>query len=149
MKARSKNTKTIVFLDTSAILAGFNNPKGGAGKIIKLGEENKIKIIISERVWRELHRNITNKFPALWYNFVLFSENSFLEVVKDPNLAETKKTINIIDKSDAPILASAIKIKPDFLITWNTKHFLANKVKKSVDFIVCTPADFLQKYWNK
>lgn len=147
MREKFSQKKIKVFLDTSAILAGLNNPQGGAGEIIKKGKEGKLEIIVSEKVWRELHKNITRKFPLLWYNFIQFWEDPSLVVVKDPLKTEIRKLIDIIDKTDVPILIAAKKIKPDFLITWD-KHFLNTKVKKSVDFIVCTPADFLQKYWQ-
>jgi len=55
----------------------------------------------------------------------------------------------LIRSDDAPILAAAIKAKPDFLITWDIKHFLKRKVALNVPFIICTPKEFIQKHWKR
>lgn len=71
------------------------------------------------------------------------------KIVKEPTIKEIKNAYNLIQTNDAPILAAAIKAAPDFLITWNTKHFLKQKIKENVNFIICTPKQFVQKYWRR
>lgn len=136
-----------IFLDTSALIAGLNSPIGAAGLILGGFATGQFAVFISSQVKEEAERVIKKKFPLLqtaWLNFLF----SCPEIVKNPNNNEIKKSYRIIQTNDAPILAAAIKTNIDFFISWNTKHFLKTKVKNSVNFIICTPQEFKQKYWN-
>jgi predicted nucleic acid-binding protein len=71
------------------------------------------------------------------------------EIVKNPTLKEIHYAYKLIRSEDAPILAAALKSKPDFLITWDIKHFLKKEVVSNVQFTICTPKEFIQKYWKR
>src|SRR3989344_4744178 len=135
-----------IFLDSSALISGLNSPTGGAGIIISAFLAGEFFVYISEQVIEEVQRNIQFKFPTLkeqFLNFLLARP----EIVKQPSLKEIAEAYKLIRTSDAPILATAIKSKPDFLITWDKKHFLKKEILLNFSFIVCTPRQFLQKYW--
>lgn len=137
-----------IFLDSSALIAGLNSPTGSAGMIISAFIAGEFFVYISEQVIEEVQRSIETKFPLLkdgFSNFLLAQP----KIVKQPSLNEVKAAHQIIDSPDAPILAAAIKVKLDFVLTWDIKHFLKKDVLQNVDFIICTPADFLQKHWRK
>lgn len=137
--------KLKLFLETSAILTGLNSPQGAAGRVLSLGRLDNVEIITSETVIEEVRRNIIKKFSTLK------ADDFFLvnpKIVPDPPLKMILKTYQIIDHpDDAPILAAAVKVNPDFLITWNTRYFFVPKVIDFVDFNICTPPQFLQEYW--
>ena len=137
-----------IFLDSSALISGLNSPTGGAGIIISAFLAGEFFVYISEQVIEEVQRNIQFKFPTLkeqFLNFLLARP----EIVKQPSLKEIAEAYKLIRTSDAPILATAIKSKPDFLITWDKKHFLKKEILLNFSFIVCTPRQFLQKYWKR
>ncbi len=137
--------KSRVFLDTSAILAGLNSPTGAAGVIVAGCIAGDITAIISPQVVEEAERNIKSKFPALqnaWNSFLLIPPH----ITKQPTLSQVRKSRALLPTSDAPILASAIAVKPDALVTWNTRHFLRPEVLASVDFPILTPGDFLARF---
>jgi predicted nucleic acid-binding protein len=137
-----------IFLDSSALISGLNSPTGAAGLIISAFLAGEFFVYISNQVLEEVQRNVQTKFPLLqerWLNFLL----SKPEVVKQPTIEEIKRAHKLIKSEDAPILAAAIKLKPDFLITWNIKHFLKGEVISNVPFIICTPKEFIQKYWKR
>jgi predicted nucleic acid-binding protein len=46
--------------------------------------------------------------------------------------------------NDVPVLAAAIKSKPDWLLTGNTRHFNAS-VAKSTGITIVTPDQFLKR----
>lgn len=140
MKKRLK-----LFLDSSAILTGLNTPTGTAGQVLSLGRLDYIEFIISDDIIDELNRNIHNKFIHLDINDFLAFQPKILPSPSDREILQAAKIIS--HQADSPILASAIKINPDFFITWNTKHFLTKSVVESVEFIICTPPDFLANYW--
>jgi predicted nucleic acid-binding protein len=136
------------FLDSSALISGLNSPSGGAGIIISAFLAGEILIFISEQVIEEVQRNTASKFPLLkesMLNFLLAQPT----IVKQPSLSAIREAYKLIHNKDAPILAAAIKAKPNFLITWNTKHFLKKEVIQNVSFVICTPKEFLQKHWQQ
>ncbi len=135
--------KLEVFLDTSAILAGLNSPNGAAGVILAACFAKQITPIISPGVIEEANRNIGLKFPLLvtaWQSFLLLPP----KVTKNPSIKQVHEAFEILPTSDAPILAAAIAAKPDFLITWNIRHFMRKEVLGTVNFSILTPGDFLQ-----
>ncbi len=137
-----------IFFDSSALISGLNSPTGGAGIIISAFLAGEFLVYISDQVVEEVERAIQTKFPLLEERFL-----SFLlarpKIVKDPTLKEVRKAYKIILSDDAPILAAAIKAKPDFLITWDKKDFLKKEILVSMPFIICTPKDFIQKHWKR
>jgi len=137
-----------VFVDSSALISGLNSPSGAAGIILSAFLAGEFLIYISDQVIEEVWRNIHFKFPLLeesFLNFLLARP----KIVKPPSLKEIRKAYKLISSEDAPILAAAIKSKPDFLITWDTKHFLKKEITTNVSFIICTPREFVQKYWRR
>lgn len=137
-----------IFLDSSALISGLNSPTGAAGIILSVFQVGDFFIYISNQVFEEVHRNIQIKFPLLKERFLAFLMAKPI-FVPNPSLKEIKKAESLIHSEDAPILAAAIKSKPDFLITWDKKHFLKEKVISNVSFTICTPEEFLQKYWKR
>jgi len=137
--------KLRVFLDTSALLAGFNSPTGAAGVIISACFSADIVPIISPQILEEAERNIELKFPMLsaaWCSFLLIPPH----LTKKPSLRQVRAAYTLLPTSDAPILASAIAATPDALVTWNTKHFMRPRVVAAVDFPILIPGDFLKQF---
>jgi len=137
-----------IFLDSSALISGLNSPTGGAGIIISAFLAGEFSIYISNQVIEEVQQVIQSKFPLLkdpFLNFLLARP----KIVKNPTLKEIRYAYKLIHSEDAPILAAALKSKPDFLITWDTKHFLKKEVVSNVPFTICTPKEFIQKYWKR
>ena len=140
--------KSKLFIDSSALLSGLNSPTGAAGIILSAWVAGDFFIYISDQVIEEVQRNIQTKFPLLrerFFSFLLTRP----KIIKEPNLEEIRKAYQLIRSDDAPILAAAIKAKPDFLITWDIKHFLKREVILNVSFIICTPKEFIQKHWKR
>lgn len=137
-----------LFFDSSALISGFNSPTGGAGIIISAFLAGEFFIYISEQVIEEVQQSIQTKFPLLKEQFLIFLLAG-PKIVKQPSLNEIRKAYQLIHSEDAPVLAAAIKSKPDFLITWDTKHFLKKEVVSNVPFIISTPKEFIQKYWKR
>lgn len=137
--------KLRVFLDTSALLSGLNSPTGAAGVILAACFAGKIMPIISRQVIEESERNIAHKFPKLkpsWQSFLLIPP----EITQDPTLSQIRKAYKILPTSDAPILATALKARPDTFVTWDVHDLLNDQVRASVPFPVLLPGDFLNQF---
>lgn len=137
-----------LFFDSSALISGLNSPAGGAGIILSAFLAGEFFIYISDQILEEVQRNIQAKFPLLKERFLNFLLSQ-PKIVKKPSLKEIRKAYKIINSEDTPILAAAIKSKSDFLITWDKKHFLKKEILLNYTFIVCTPKEFIQKYWKR
>jgi len=139
--------KLRVFLDTSAILAGLNSPTGAAGVILAACFCNDVIPVISPQIIEEAERNISTKFPKLgiaWPSFLLIPP----EITPSPNVREVRRAYRILSTSDAPILASAIKAKPDALVTWDIRDFVRDRVRRAVSFPILIPGEFLTYAWG-
>ncbi len=135
--------KLRVFIDTSALLAGLNSPYGAAGTILAACFAHDLTAIVSPQIIEEAERNIPVKFPHLatsWAAFLLIPP----EITRKPLLGDVRRAYKLLPTSDAPILASAIEVKPDAFITWNTRDFLRKEVVASVSFPILIPQQFLE-----
>ena len=134
-----------VFLDTSALLSGLNSPTGAAGVIIAACRTKEIIPVISAQIIEESQRNIARKFPKLETSF-----QAFLllppEITPDPTLEQIRRAYQILPTSDAPILAAALKAKPDVLVTWDVHDFFRKEVRDRALFLILLPGDFVTKF---
>lgn len=135
-----------VFLDTSALIAGIISPTGAAHEILRMCEIGLIELFMSKQVITEADRNISSKLPALILDYRLLMQALAPIMAEDPPLNEVERFVKIIHDQDAPILASAVRAKVDYLITWNTRHFLKSEVKAAVNFKIMTPGEFLEQF---
>jgi len=137
--------KLRVFLDTSALLSGLNSPTGAAGVTLAACFANNFIPVISPQVIEESERNIARKFPKLGDSF-----QSFLllppEITQEPTLAQIRKAYQILPTSDAPILAAALKARPDILVTWDVHDFFRKEVRDRTPFPILLPGDFVTKF---
>lgn len=135
-----------VFLDTSALMAGLISSSGAAREVLRLAEAEVIEVIVSQQVIVEADRNFGKKFPDLLAGFRLFMRSLNPVVVSGPSQAAVKEAARVIHADDAPILAAAIQERVDFLVTWNTRHFMKTAVTDATPFPIVTPAEFLEEF---
>ncbi|PIP22887.1 MAG: hypothetical protein COZ91_03245 [Candidatus Nealsonbacteria bacterium CG_4_8_14_3_um_filter_39_7] len=137
-----------IFLDSSALISGLNSPTGAAGIILSAYISGEFLIYVSDQVLEEVSRNIELKFPLLKESFLNFLLSQ-PRIIDNPSIKEIGKAHELILTEDAPILVVAMKLNPDFLITWDKKHFLKKEVLLGASFTICTPKDFIQTHWKK
>lgn len=145
-KKSSVRNKLRIFIDTSALLAGLNSPTGAAGVILSEAFAKNIIAIISPQVIEEAERIIPAKFPRLhfvWTTFLFIPPH----ITRAPSLKAVQQAYQLLPTNDAPILASAIQIKPDVLITWNTKDFMRPQVIEAVHFPILRPGECLDQFF--
>lgn len=144
---RSKPPK--IFLDSSVIIAAVLSPSGGSFCLFQEAKLNRIRIYISQFIFTEVITVLQRKYPAKLSSFYELIRETPINFVKDPSPKSVVTLTSFIHPDDAPILAAAINSKPDFLITWDKKHFLKKEVVSNVSFTICTPKEFLQKFWKR
>lgn len=140
--------KIRVFLDTSALFAGIWSAEGGSRMILKLGEAEVIRPIVSQQVLHEIERALRRKAPEMLGVLALFLDRSGIEIVPAPTERTVGKVTQIIfHLGDAEVLSAAIESETDYFVTLDRARFLDNPdVQKEVSFPLGTPGDFLDWY---
>ena len=133
-----------VFIDTSVLIAGVASVTGASATVLDLCEAESIQMVISRQVLVEADRNLSAKLPRLVTQFRQFIKDLAPIMVEDPPAVAVERAAALIDRKDAAILAAAVEATVDYLITLDKKHFLKQKVQRSIPIEVCTPAEFLR-----
>ncbi len=138
-------TKPIIFLDSSALIAGIVSAQGAARVLLLLAEDEKIVLLVSEQVIAEVERNIARKVPRslpLVRELILRAN---VQILRDPRPGEVQSRMDWIrHAADVPILVAAAAANVDFLATLNKHHFLDDPgVAQRSGLHVGTPGDAL------
>jgi len=117
--------KPHLFFDSSALFAGVASGTGAERVLLQLAEAKVVEITISEQVIVETERALARRAAAALPFFRQALRASHIRIVRDPALAQVLAARNLIGhEADAPILASAMQVKTDFLVTLNRRHFV-------------------------
>lgn len=132
-----------VFVDTDVVISSLISPIGAAflllnqtdGLDLFISTISSLEIVeVAERL--QLDRNALNKLIEKRFTVVKMKEQ--VEAIKE------KHSGYVLDIDDAHIVEGAKEANVRFLITYNTKHFKAEKIKEDYNIIVATPANLLQ-----
>lgn len=121
-----------VFVDTDVVISSFISNKGAAYWL--LNNPLEIKLVISDQSQLEITR-VAEELKIKSRDLKL----NLINLTFDPK----KYTQYVTDQYDSPIVAAAHQAKAKFLLTYNLKHYLSDKIKK-LGIIVLTPGQFLQ-----
>ena len=111
--------------------------------LLSLAEAELVSLIVSEQVLVEAKRNLQDKLPRVIPAYHRFLAACPFEKGSAPSPAEVEIAKHIIHPKDASILAAAMSLKADFLVTLDRKHFTAQVARKS-GLLIGTPGDFLE-----
>ncbi|EAZ92280.1 PIN domain-containing protein [Crocosphaera chwakensis] len=132
-----------IFADSSILIAGSASSTGASRVVLTMAEIGLFKLLISEQGLEECQRNINKKLPKAIPVFNEIIDNTNLEILPNPSLEEFSAYIDIIEPKDAPILAAALLVKADRLLSLNTKDF-TQEVAQKTGIIIQTPSEFIQ-----
>ena len=136
-----------VFLDSNVIISGLFSDKGAPRIILDLlclglpvlvGMTGHYNII-------EIERNIKKKMPEVLSLYKEYLPKLNLEIIPLPASEKIRDLSGHISDKDAPVLASAIIGKVDFLVTGDKKDFVRPSKKGKYPFKIVTPSEFLEK----
>jgi predicted nucleic acid-binding protein len=133
-----------LFLDSTVIFSAIYSPTGGAGEIVRLGDQGKVKLCVSYYVLLETKRNLQKKAPERLPQFKqavdTWAETSIFAV----NRQEVLKAAAYTELKDAPVVAAAIKAKVDALVTLDKPHLLKPpQVAQKSGLNILTPGEAL------
>jgi len=135
-------TKPRVFVDADVLFAGSASPTehGGSLVVLRMAEITLIDAYTSKQAISECERTLKTKMPDALHTFQ-FLLSRCLSVVKNPPAREVKAYKGKAHPEDLPLLVAAIQARCDWLVTFNSKHYLPG-----VDRVtVLSPGDLLRR----
>ena len=138
-------TSPELFLDSSALFAGIVSASGASRALLLLAEAEQIAITVSEQVAAETERAVARKIPRALPEFREAIRATGLRIVRDPALDEIEAYADIIShQADVPIVVAAMRVKTDYLVTLNPRHFIDDPaVAGRAKLRIGTPGDAL------
>jgi predicted nucleic acid-binding protein len=136
-----------VFLDTSALFAGVHSETGGARLILKLGEAGAIQLWVGPWVLREADGVIERKSPKSRAYFALLLDRSQIRVGEEAEEEALERALEVVDHlPDAQVVAEALTIGVDYLVSFDREHLVGNPRGSELPFQMGTAGDFLAWY---
>lgn len=137
-----------VFLDSSVLIAALLSSRGGSFYILNQWR-SAFEFLISDYIFEETMGVLNEKFIGredLKDKLFLLMGLTPIKILKSPRSDELKILTNIINKKDAPILASALKHSSYFL-TLDNDFFTepVTKFSKKKGLFILKPREFIQK----
>lgn len=135
---------TKIFLDASVIIASMLSPTGGSFKVIRLGQLGQWAQITSQTVIDEV-KDHTEKISKSAQEIDQFIKEHSVIVRQRMTKLEIKPFIELVDGSDAHLIAGSKLTGVDFLVTLDKKHLLKEDIKKRFKPLnIVNPEDLLR-----
>jgi predicted nucleic acid-binding protein len=133
------------------LIEGLVAPWSASRGALVLSRASLFKILIAEIVMEEVTRELSRRVIRDEADTYLLKELDVLllklktERIPHATDSEFLHAAKLIDHhNDVPVLAAAIKARPDWLLTDNIRHFNA-AVAKSTGMTIVTPDQFLKR----
>lgn len=131
-----------IFVDSDVIISALISTDGASHLLIN---QNFLSPIISNLSHLELVIVIKRiKIDPKKFETLLKKRLKILQIDNEIDELKTKYRPYVYDIDDAHIVAGAHLSKCKYLISYNSKHFHAEKIKKDLDILIMTPATFIQ-----
>ncbi len=136
--------KRRVFLDTSALFAAVYSDTGGARLILKLGEAGALSLWIGPRVLEESENVIRRKSPKSLAYFAILLDGANIQIGPEADDDALSEALSVIDYApDAQVVAEALMLDVDYLVSFDRDHLVGNPGLGKLPFLVGTAGDCL------
>lgn len=138
--------KAKVFLDSNVLIAGLASTRGASATVLRLIESKVVEAYISNQIVMESERNIKKKLPEFLPFFYYTLSYLPLTVLLDSKNINKRLSKHFPKESDQLIFETVQKLKSEYFLTLNRKHFHQDMIKKIANFKIKTPAQFLDEW---
>lgn len=139
-----------VFLDASVLFSAVYSAAGSSRKLILKGLRGEVLLFVSPQVLLETERNLADKAPEALADYRAFLKSIRFRLTRTPSPARVAAWAGRIHHKDAPIMAAAIGSGAEYLVTWNTRHFLRDPdLEKEANILILTPDDLISRIEGK
>lgn len=131
------------FIDSDVIIASLISQTGASHLLYN--NTSQITLYISNVSHKELEK-VVGRLNLDLHKLAARIQSTLHVIQLAQTIAEIKKAYQdyVTDQDDAHIVAGAKAANAQFLVTYNIKHFVANKLKQDFSIILVTPANVLQ-----
>jgi predicted nucleic acid-binding protein len=144
---------TRVFVDSNVLVEGLFAPWSLSHAILILSRSGLFRLVLSPYVADEVERALLHRLATSEEEGSrLINEYARLLKLLSPEKTEriTRDEVDlhrplIRHGNDVPVLVTAIKAKPDWLITSNIEHF-NEEVARKTGLRIVTPQEFLRQF---
>jgi len=136
-----------VFLDTSVLFAAVWSESGGSRLILKLGEAGAVALWVGPTVLKEAEAVLRRKSPESRPHMALLLDRAQVQVGPEAGteaLALALSTVGYLP--DAQVVAEAMEIQADYLVSLDQQHLVGNPQTDSLPVTIGTPGDLLAWY---
>lgn len=137
-------------MDSGVLLEGLLAPWSASRAVLILSRRRVFKIILAEYVQGEVEDNLlellasdsrlANETIDAYSTLLKLLEPEFIPL---PSKQEIDRHRHLIrHQADVPVLVSALKAAPDWLLTTNTRHF-TKQVALRTQLKIVTPQEFM------
>lgn len=133
-----------IFLDTSVIIAAVMSPTGGARLLFYLAQAGTVKLLVGSGVLGEAEEVMRCKAPESLGLLAQLLDEAGIEISKPPTAAQKKKAQTLLSYSPyTHVLAQAISVDPEWLVSHDKEHFIGNPSLDDLPFKIGTPGDVI------
>jgi len=144
------DAKTRVFLDTSVLFAAVWSETGGSRLILKLGEARALSLWIGPCVLREAEAVLKLKSAASRPLMALLLDRAQVQVGPEAGAEALTQAQSVVEYlPDAQVLAEALELHVDYLVSLDKKHLVGNPGMENLPLAVGTPGEFLEWYRHR
>lgn len=137
--------KPRVLLDTNVLVSGLVFRGGNEHRILGLAEEGEIRLVLPEFVVEEARRVLGEKFGGYEVLLDVFLSRVGFEDVPWGSISGALRECEALlrDPDDAPVLASAVHLSPDVVVTGD--RVLREDLSRHLPGVgVCSSSQFLR-----
>jgi predicted nucleic acid-binding protein len=140
-----------VFTDSNVLVEGLVSPRSTSRAILILARARVFKLVLSPYVEKEVEEALLKRLSFDYEaGSRLIDDYALAMQLLDPERLERISKADfdanrhlIRHLNDVPVLVTAIKAKPDWLITANTEHF-SDEVAERTGLRIINPGGFLK-----
>lgn len=134
-----------VFFDASVLFSAIYSQTGASRWLVYLIKQGRIRGIVTRTIIEELEDNLCQFKDIEAEDIHLFiQENKFI-VAEALTSGEIESYSTVVDSDDAHVVAGAIIIGCDYLVTFDKKHLDNPTVKKKVRGVkIISPKELLE-----
>jgi predicted nucleic acid-binding protein len=140
------NQQTILFFDSSCLVAAAGSPTGGSSLLLAIcGARGFLTGAVSHAVLAEAEGNVlSNLRPQALIRYRQEILSIPLIIAPVPTPAEQEAVVGITEEKDAHVLAAALSVSAQFLITLDKP--LSSRIAKNQPLIhALSPGEFIRR----
>ena len=135
-----------MFLDTSVLFAAAWSQGGGARLILKLGEARALSLWVGPWILREADAVLRLKSEGSRALLALLLDRAQVQAGPEAGNEALAKALSAVEyPPDAQVLAEALEVGANYLVSLDQKHLVGNPQTQDL-IAVGTPGDFLEWY---